>query len=144
MTLVQRTTAFLSVVLFALGLAVQPALAQDDDAMDKRMTQLQSHMDDMSKDMKAIEGEEDPEKRRRMLRDHMESMHEAMAMMQKEMMPSMKRMHRHKQRPSASRRDDTKEYDSEEHMERMEDMMAQMESLMGQMSQHRRAMRDSQ
>ena len=29
-------------------------------------------------------------------------------------------------------------------MERMEKMMAQMESLMGQMSQHRRAMRDSQ
>ena len=144
MTLVQRTTAIFSVVLLALGLAAQPAMAQDDDALDKRMTQLQSHMDDMSKDMKAIEGEDDPEKRRRMLRDHMESMHEAMAMMQKEMMPSMKRVHRHKRPPSASRRDESKEYDSEAHMDRMEEMMSQMESLMGQMSQHRRAMRDSQ
>ena len=144
MTLVQRATTVLSVALLTLGLAVQPAFAQDSDAVDKRMTQLQSHMDEMKKDMDTIEKEGDPDKRRRMLRDHMEDMHEAMSMMQKDMMPSMRRTHRHKQPPSASRRNDTEALDSEEHMERMEQMMTQMESLMGQMSQHRRAMRDSQ
>lgn len=144
MTIVSRTTALLSLVLLTLGLAVQPAFAQESDQLDKRMNQLQTHMNEMKQDMAAIEDESDPKKRQRMLRDHMENMHEAQSMIQKEMMPTMRRMHRHKQPPSASRSDRTGEYDSEEHLERMDQMMTQMESLMGQMSDHRRAMRDSQ
>lgn len=144
MTLVQRTTTVLSMALLTLGLTVQPTFAQDSDAVDKRMAQLQSHMGELKKDMKTIERERDPDKRRRMLRDHMEDMHEAISMMRKDMMPSMRPPHRHKRRPSTSRREDTEAFDSVEHMERMDQMMTQMESLMGQMSQHRRAMRDSQ
>lgn len=140
MMLLKATTAPLSVALLCLGLIVQPAFAQED-AMSKRMTQLQGLMEEMAADMETIEAEGDPETRRRMLRDHMESMHDAMTMMQKEMLPSMRRVHRHKKPPVSS--GETEEIDSEEHLQRMDSIMEQMGSLMEQMSRHRRAMRDT-
>ena len=128
----------LGALMLAAGLAMQPALAQQDGAPDREMEQMQAHMEKMRSEMTAIEEESDPEQRRRMLNVHMQHMHEAMGMMQREVMPALKRrMHTHKHAPGAASRSDTGEqFQSQQHMEKMEQMMSHMEVLIQQMSKH--------
>lgn len=85
------STVVFGLVILGLSLAVQPALAQQSDALDRDMARLQTHMKEMRAEMTAIESETDPAKRQRLLRDHMQGMHEAMSLMRREMMPAMKR-----------------------------------------------------
>ena len=120
------------------GLIVQPAFAQEGTAPDRDMAQIQAHIEKMRSEMATIEEESDPEERRRMLNVHMQHMHQAMGMMQKEVMPALKRrMHTHKHTPEAASRAGTREqYQSQQHMEKMEQMMSHMEGLMQQMSRH--------
>lgn len=134
----------LSAIMLVSVLGSSLVRAQSTDETDREFTRIDAKIAQMNTEMAAIESESDPEKRRRMLRDHMEDMHDAMAMMQKDLMPSMKRRtHYHKRFSGPATKPARAEpFDSDRHIEMMEEAMTQMEALMNQMALHRRAMRD--
>lgn len=129
---------------------LQPAWASQGATDERPMAQKQEQaegqmemrLEKMRTQMAAIEAATDPAEQRRLMEKHMQQMHEAMGVMSKDMMPAMKRrLHTHIHAPGASRRGD--DVQSQEHMEKMEQMMSHMERLMEQMSKHQ-AMREAQ
>ncbi len=132
-----KLVKFPLVALFlVLGLATQAVGAEESASDDPEQKAMQTHMDEMRRQMAEIRSTKDPEERRRLMEAHMQQMHDALGMMSQNMMPKMKRrMHSHSHAPGSGRQPRDAE-SSEQHMARMEQMMRHMEAMMEQMSQH--------